>query len=326
MRALVWQGGAAFRLQSIPAPRPRQGEVVLDVARAGICGSDLHAYRGHAGPRKPPLILGHELVGRLSGLETLYAVFPLVGCGECQACERGQENRCPTRGLIGVTRPGGFAGKVALPANCLVPAPPGVGESLAVLAEPLAVGVGAFRGLLDGPPRPTLVVGCGSIGLLAVHYAAAHGQSVTAVDRLPNRREVALGLGAHTVFETVDDIPDGAFDLVLDAAGSSSSLAGALRATKPGGTVVVIGLAESVVPIPLADIVRRSITLRGHFAYSRDDFHAALEHLAVSTLDTDWVTELPLAAGASGFASLVREPHAVTKVVLITSPGGHDGQ
>ena len=86
---------------------------MLDVELAGICGSDLHGYRGHPGPRVPPLVLGHEVVGRVDG--DAYAVYPLIGCGECAHCLAGEDNLCASWRLIGMHRQGVFAERVAVP-------------------------------------------------------------------------------------------------------------------------------------------------------------------------------------------------------------------
>src|SRR5438067_13765527 len=110
MKALVWKGGREMTLDELPDPEPAENEVVLDVELAGICGSDLHAFRGHAGPRVPPLVLGHEAVGRAGG--NTYTVYPLVSCGTCGRCLAGEDNLCASWRLIGIHRPGVFAERV----------------------------------------------------------------------------------------------------------------------------------------------------------------------------------------------------------------------
>src|SRR3954468_23971372 len=133
MRAIVWHGHADLRAEDVAAPVPGEGQVVMDIALAGVCGSDLHAIRGHHGPRRPPLILGHELIGTVAGREGRYVAFPLVACGECAACRRGEENLCERRGLLGLDRPGAFAERVAVPEEGLVALPDDLDDRLAVL-------------------------------------------------------------------------------------------------------------------------------------------------------------------------------------------------
>ena len=185
---------------------------MLDVELAGICGSDLHGYRGHPGPRVPPLVLGHEVVGRVDGEP--YAVYPLIGCGECAHCLAGEDNLCATWRLIGMHRPGVFAERVAVPRRSLVPLPDGIDPERAVLVEPLACCVGALAP--HGDARSVAVLGCGPLGLLTVFLAARSGATVTAVDPLSERRAIAERLGAAT---TADELEPGDFDLAVDAAG-----------------------------------------------------------------------------------------------------------
>ena len=104
MKALVWHGDQRIRFEDVAPPSPAPGEVVLDVELAGICGSDLHGYRGHPGPRVPPLILGHEVVGTVEG--TRYTVYPVIGCGACSRCLAGEDNLCAHWRLIGMHRAG----------------------------------------------------------------------------------------------------------------------------------------------------------------------------------------------------------------------------
>src|SRR4029079_9340255 len=109
------------REEDLREPDPVAGEFVFEVERAGICGSALHGYRGHPGPRVPPLVLGHEVVGRYEG--EAYTVYPLVACGECDRCLAGEDNLCASWRLIGMHRPGVFAEQVVVPLGSLVPVP-----------------------------------------------------------------------------------------------------------------------------------------------------------------------------------------------------------
>ena len=144
MKALVWKGDRTLDYEDVADPEAGSDEVVLDVELAGICGSDLHGYRGHPGPRVPPLVLGHEMVGRLDGER--YAVYPLIGCGACAHCAAGEDNLCASWQLIGMHRAGVFAERVVVPRRSLVPLPAGLDPRRAVLAEPLACCVGALAG------------------------------------------------------------------------------------------------------------------------------------------------------------------------------------
>ena len=316
MRALVWHGGAELALEDLPDPVAGAGEVLFDIGMAGICGSDLHAYRGHPGPRQPPLVLGHEAVGTVVGMPGRYVVFPLVVCGTCAACRRGEENLCESRQLLGMHRAGVFAERTAVPRDTLLPVPDGLEDSRAALVEPLAVCLSALRPHALGPGRRLLVIGCGPLGLLTIHVALARGASVVAVEPVAERRAVAGALGAQVVLETVDAIEPAAADVAVDAVGIQATWDGAIRGLRAGGELVLLGLGQASGPMPIADLVRRAIVVRGHFAYTRADFANALRMLAERPPPDDWVEVLPLREGADAFARLSESPPRATKILL----------
>jgi threonine dehydrogenase-like Zn-dependent dehydrogenase len=309
MRALVWHGTRSVAYEELADPEPEGDEVVLDVELAGICGSDLHGYRGHPGPRVPPLVLGHEVVGRFDGAD--YAVYPLIGCGTCAHCLAGEDNLCASWRLIGMHRAGVFAQQVLVPRRSLVPLPEGIDHLRAVLVEPLACCIGALAP--HGDAHKVAVLGCGPLGLLTVYAAARTGAAVTAVDPLSERRATAERLGAAT---TADELEPGDFDLVVDAAGFEATWRAALAGVRSAGTIVMLGLGNGEGTFPMAQLVRRAIVLRGQFAYSRTEFARALEILSEGDLVLDWLSTAPLAEGAEAFANLVDRPAEFAKVVL----------
>jgi threonine dehydrogenase-like Zn-dependent dehydrogenase len=308
LKALVWHGDQQLDYEDVPDPEPGDGEVVLDVELAGICGSDLHGYRGHPGPRVPPLVLGHEVVGRVEG--GAYTVYPLVACGACARCRAGEDNLCASWRLLGMHRAGVFAEQVVVPRSSLVPLPAGLDPRRAVLAEPLACCVGALGGhSLAG--AHVAVFGCGPIGLLTIYLAARDGARVTAIDPVPQRLETAKLLGA-TAFE----LEPASADLAVDAAGFEATWRASIDAVKNGGSVVVVGLGQAEALFPMATLVRRAISVRGQFAYSRHDFARAVEILGEADLDLGWLTDAALADGAQAFANLVERPAEFSKVLL----------
>jgi len=303
MKALVWHGEQNLSYEDVADPQADGDEVVLDVELAGICGSDLHGYRGHPGPRVPPLVLGHEVVGTVEGKR--YAVYPLIGCGACERCAAGEDNLCSSWRLVGMHRAGVFAERVLVPRRSLVPLPEGLDSRRAVLAEPLACCVGALAG---ETPERAVVLGAGPIGLLTVFLLARAGTRVRAVDPVASRLDTARLLGA-TDFE-------GPAELAVDAAGFEATWAAAIDAVAAGGAVVVLGLGTAEGSFPMATLVRRAIRLRGQFAYSRAEFARAVEILAAGELDLSWTSDAPLADGARAFRDLVDRPAELSKVVL----------
>lgn len=316
VRALVWHGGRRLELESLPEPPPGPGEVLFDVELAGICGSDLHAYRGHPGPRRPPLVLGHEAVGSVAGRPGRFAVFPLVVCGRCPACLRGEENLCERRGLLGLDRQGVFAERVPVREDALVQVPDELDPHVAVLVEPLATSLSALR--IDGVAAgdSVLVVGGGAIGLLAVYAAAERGARAVCVEPVDERRAVAERLGAVAVLADAAEAVPAAADVAIDAVGIEPTWRAAVAGVRPGGKVALVGLGQAEGSMPAGDLVRRGIAVRGHYAYTRRDFEDALALLAASPPPVDWLTILALAEGAEGFRRLVDTPAAATKVLL----------
>lgn len=319
MKALVWHGERDVRLEEADAPQPEGGdEIVLDVELSGICGSDLHGYRGHPGPRVPPLVLGHEVVGSFEGER--FTVYPLIGCGTCAHCRAGEDNLCSAWRLIGMQRPGVFAEQVAVPRRSLVPVPSDVASERAVLTEPLACAVGALAPYALGAYTRVVVIGCGPIGLLSLAVAARRGAEVIAVDPLPERRAIATRLGATEAHPDASTLGASA-DLVVDAAGFAATWRIALETVRNGGDVAALGLGDAEATFPMAVLVRRSVRWRGQFAYSRADFAAALELLSGDLelgVDTGWLVTVPLTDGRDAFEHLVVDPAHYVKVLLST--------
>ncbi|HUY72210.1 MAG TPA: alcohol dehydrogenase catalytic domain-containing protein [Gaiellaceae bacterium] len=314
MKALVWHGERTLSIDELPAPEPGADEVVLDVELAGICGSDLHGYRGHPGARVPPLVLGHEVVGLVEGRR--YTVYPLVACGMCPRCLAGEDNLCASWKLIGMHRPGVFAEQVAVPRRSLVPLPAGHEPLRAVLAEPLACCVGALAPHALGEGSSLAVFGCGPLGLLSIHLGVRAGAHVVAVDPVAERLETACRLGAASAVSSAEELEPGKATIALDAAGFEATWRGAIDAVENGGTVVVLGLGNAEGRFPMAVVVRRAITVRGQFAYSRADFARAVEILAEGELELGWLSAAILDEGAEAFANLVDRPAEYLKVIL----------
>jgi threonine dehydrogenase-like Zn-dependent dehydrogenase len=321
MQAVVWHGGPDLRYETVDEPEPKPGQVTFDIALAGVCGSDLHAVRGHHGPRKPPLILGHELVGTVTGRSGRFAPFPLVTCGQCPACRRGEENLCEYRGLIGLDRPGAFAERVAVAEESLVALPDGLDDRLAVLVEPLATPLSALRSETMRDVSSLLVIGCGPIGLLAIYAARQRGLDVVAVEPVASRRALAPAFGAREVHEQLSEVAELGVDAVIDAVGVEATVQGGIRSVRRGGTVTIVGLGQESGLVPIADMVRRGVHVRGHYAYSRDDFEEAARLLAREPIDLEWLKVVDLETAPAAIHDLIEHPDRTAKVLLRVDGG-----
>ncbi len=326
MKALVWHGPSQMSVDDVPDPGVRPGEVLLTSEAAGICGSEIEGYLGKMSNRKPPLVMGHEFAGPVQevgeGVDRAWlgkrvAVNPIVGCGRCPYCMRGDRNLCPDRYLIGIAVPGGFAGSVAVPEQCLFEMPTQMDSRLGALVEPLANGVHAIRKGAPAGATSAVVIGAGTIGLGCMQAALLHGIEVVAVlERHPTRRRHALRLGAHEAYESGEELKPGV-DLVVDAAGADATRNLAIDLLAPAGTAVFIGLHNDQTPLPWHRIIRGNHTVKGVFGYSDADFQQALDWLAAGRAGIGELKEsLPLTEGPQAFATLAQGPTEDIKVFL----------
>jgi len=328
MKALVYTAPNEVTFRDEPEPAPEPDDVLLEVEAAGICGSDMHAYHGRDPRRVPPLILGHELVGRV--LEGPWAgrrvtVNPLSTCGRCAYCVSGRDNLCSHRTMIGMTRPGGFAERIAVPQRTLIDVPPDMAVRVAALTEPAATALHALGVAVRALPRPlpearVLVVGGGAVGLLVALLARSYGcRDITLVETNRGRGESARRAGVANVLDATDPGASAAdaHDLVLDAVGAAGTRTIALRAVRPGGVVVHIGLADHASEIDMRKLTLAEITLIGTYTYTTADLRATVAALAAGAFGAlEWVEERPLGAGASAFADLDAGRSAAAKILL----------
>jgi threonine dehydrogenase-like Zn-dependent dehydrogenase len=312
MRAVRSHDHAA-RVADVAEP---SGEgVLVHVASAGICGSDLHLLDAF------PLAatLGHEFAGTLAD-GTPVAVEPLDPCWSCGPCRDGDYNRC-VRGaaiVLGIGRDGGMAERCLVPAGAVVRLPAGLPVADACLVEPVAVAVhGVRRAGIRAADRVT-VVGGGSIGLCAVVAARAVGATVTLVARHPHQREAGERLGARPA--GADDPPA---DVVIEAAGTGAALAECVDRCRPGGRVGLLGSYwEGAVPMPLMAACMKEVDLVPAAMYSRSgpsrDVDVAAAILAADPgIAQALVTHrFPLDAAADAFAVARDRAAGAIKVVL----------
>ena len=299
MAAFVWRGDDVA-VEELPRPRPEPGWTVVDVAFAGICGTDLHICAGEHPRAQAPLILGHEFVGTLAaaadGLDAgrPVAVEPLLSCGTCTPCRTGRSHVCERLRLIGIDVPGGVAEQVAVPVERLIPLPSGLSLRRAALVEPLAVAVHAVRrsGIRLGDS--VMVAGAGPIGLVVAACAQlAGGGPVFVSEPAPARRRVAEALG-YTVLDAGDPGADlrertggeGA-DVVFDGAGHPAVAADVASWTATSGRIVFVGIYGRPAALDLQDVAFRELSAVGCRVYTRADMEAAVALIAEGRFDPE---------------------------------------
>jgi threonine dehydrogenase-like Zn-dependent dehydrogenase len=309
MKALVFTDLGVVKIQDVPDVIAGEGEVVIAVDRAGICGSETHGI-STPGFRVPPLIMGHEFVGHTSDGRRV-AVNPLTSCGECDLCVLGKTQLCRSRSLLGIHKSGGFAERVVVPDGSIHELPGDLDLDRAALIEPLANAVHAWN--LAGAPKGLRVgvLGCGPIGLACVEMARHAGAAkVTATDLSEGRRIVAEKVGADVVSEALE----GEFDVIFDAVGSAETHQSSVEHLISGGTTVWLGLASPNPGFDAMSIVRLEKNIRGSFAYSDEEFVKAIG--IAPSLDLSWSTTYPLDQGVEIFTALMNGETTPIKALL----------
>ncbi len=325
MRALVYAGPGILKIREVPDPALAEGEVLVRVESAGICGSDMHAFLGHDARRPAPLILGHEVAGISEGRRV--TVNPLVTCGACHYCRAGRDNLCPDRQIISMApREGGFAEAVAMPRGNLVPVPDHVSADQAALCEPVACGWHAARIALGHAPqaRRAVSIGGGAIGVGAALSLIAQGCAfVTVVE--PNaarraflRRSTGLDVVEPDALPENDDI-----DVVIDGVGISATRAQAGAAVAPGGIVIHIGLGSGEGGLDIRRVTLQEIAFTGTYTYTARDFRDCAQAMWDGRLGAlDWYEKRPLSDGAAAFDDIRAGRVAAPKIILAPETEG----
>jgi (R,R)-butanediol dehydrogenase / meso-butanediol dehydrogenase / diacetyl reductase len=309
VKAAVWHGPHDIRIEDVAEPTPGPGDVLVEVARNGICGSDLHTYMGTAGAAMhvPGVVLGHEFSGtvRARGDDvddvaegTHVAVAPIEWCGECWACRNGHPNLCRRLTLYGGYRlplHGGLARYVAVSRRSVHEVPAGLDVVEAALAEPVAVAVHAVRLASITFGTSVVVLGAGPIGLAVLQSAVAAGAALTIVSEPSEaRRAVATSIGATAVLDpavddpltAVRDLTGHGVDLVFDTTGAHAALNRGIGALRPRGTLVSVAQWGEHAHVDMGRAMAKEIDVRFAFTYEPAvDFPISLGLLASGAVD-----------------------------------------
>jgi alcohol dehydrogenase len=326
MKALVFNGPRQIELCDAPEPVAADGEALLRVEAAGICGSDMRGYHGQDSLRVPPLIMGHEvagsvLEGALAGRRAI--VNPQVTCRRCDACLSGRANLCRQRHAIGVHCSGGFADLLAVPESNLIAIPDDMDPVSAALAEPAATCLHALvlAGRVSGRPlgeARALVLGAGAIGFLSALWLRSFGaRALTVADTNPLRRETVADEGFTALDPSGETADADAYDLVVDAVGGGATRRAALAAVRPGGVILHVGMLDNSGELDMRRLTMAEITLIGCYTYLPHDLEQSVRALYGGALGAlQWLETRPLADGALAFAALSQGAIAAPKVVL----------
>jgi len=336
MRAAVLLEPGRFEVQEVPIPVVGPDDVLIKVDRCGICGTDIHMFKGHYAAEYLPLVPGHEFTGtisrvgdKVSGLRIGQRVVAdiNVGCGRCYYCRRNEILNCSEIRQIGIHRNGGFAEFVVVPGRLVITAPPSISPEVLALTEPVACVVRAARksGISFG--QSVVVLGAGPIGNLHIQMMRLVGAApIIAVELAPHRAKLAEAAGADVVVTDSGDVrrivaehTDGrGADMVIESVGLTGLYAEALTLIRPGGHVAAFGITgpDESVPLPLLKTVLQENSVKGSVAGMGEDMHDALTLLVHGRFQTEALTEavIPLEDIQWAFESLQERQALKTQI------------
>lgn len=335
MKAALFEAPEKLVFTEVATPSIGDGEVLVDVAAAGICAGDLHIFLGKSPYAIYPVIGGHEISGVVAATGKAVnnvkpgdrvVVEPFMSCGKCYPCRIGKPNCCANLRIIGVHQHGGFAQHMRAPADRMHRIPEGLSLVHAALAEPIAIGVQSCRRGAVKAGELAVVMGCGPIGLAIVEVATALGAHPVVIDIDESRLQTAKELGAHVIKSdehTVDRVleltnGEGA-PVVLEATGNVKAMEQTFALVASGGRIVIVGLVKRGVGVtfPGLDFTRKELTIVGSRA-STNCFPEALKLLAAGSIRlASAIQQLSLADAPDIFKNLAANPTALSKGIFV---------
>lgn len=305
----------------LPQPVPGAGEALVKIRAAGICGSDIGAYRGTNGLVSYPRVIGHELAGEVvsapagSNLQPGDRVIadPYLYCGQCYPCSIGRTNCCTSLRVLGVHVDGGMAEYFTHPANMLLKVPDGMPWELVPLAEPLTIALHGLHRLGLAAGEHVAILGAGPIGLLAAMAALHYGAHPVMIDLVAERLDKAKSLGVQKVVnlktndlvQTVSAYTGGRMcECVMEASGANTAIRSTLDIVSFAGRIALTGWPKEPTPIPTDLITKKEVDIRGART-SAGEFPEALELIGTGRVDVKAV--LTKVVGMDEAADVLRE-------------------
>ncbi|WP_419307303.1 Zn-dependent oxidoreductase [Chromohalobacter israelensis] len=336
MKAFEVRAPHDFGIVDIDAPQAATGEVLVGVAFAGICGSDMHIIHGENAFVRFPRITGHEFAGIVEdigdGVEGLavgdrVCIDPVISCGECYPCRIGRPNVCTRLAVIGVHRNGGFEQRVSVPADNVHRLPANVGLDQAALVEPYTIAANVLERMQPHDGDALLILGAGVIGLTILQVARAKGLTdITVCDVIDDRLDVARSLGAsHTVNGQRQDLEavmsersDGeGIPLIADAACVPALFPQLARIASPAGRIGLLGFNATPSDLVQLEVIKKELTIVGSRLNNRK-FPDVIEMLASGRLDASALVShrLPFAEMGEAIHMIDHHPERVRKVLI----------
>jgi 2-desacetyl-2-hydroxyethyl bacteriochlorophyllide A dehydrogenase len=335
VKAAVFQGAGqarALALEVIDDPTPGPTDLIIEVARCGICGTDLHMTSGHGWDFPTGSVLGHEYAGEVVAVGSAVARFRIgdrvsgmarAGCGACEACFRGMPLLCATAVGAGM---GGFGEYLRLPERAAVALPQTLSIADGALVEPLAVGLHGVRMADMQMGARVLVLGAGSVGLAVIFWARRLGASrVVAASRSLTRAAMALDMGADAFVQTgADEIAQvvealgGPPDVVFECAGAVGLLQQAINHVRPFGKLMSLGFCTSPDPVVPGTAAFKQVQISFPLTYSPGEFQFVADMMLAGKVDPKaMITSTIALADLPGTFEALRGPNDQTKVHVV---------
>jgi (R,R)-butanediol dehydrogenase / meso-butanediol dehydrogenase / diacetyl reductase len=334
MKAGLYLSEKKVMVGELDKPTLKQGEALIRVSYAGICGTDMMIYSGKHPRAKAPLAMGHEFSGvieELNGESTFsvgdrVVIEPTLSCGTCEACKSGQSHVCKTLKLIGIDMHGGFAEYAAVPLHRLHVIPEGLSDAHAALAEPVAVAVHTVRRSNLKVGDTVVILGAGPIGLLiGLMVKQAGANQIIVSDISPYRLEKARELGFTALDAKVVDVTEEVLsltngigaDIVFEVAGTQITAKQMVEVSKIQGQIMVVSVYKQAPAVNLAGMHFKEISMATTRCYSGSDFKTAIQLMASGKIDVSpFIShELPLEQIAEGF-KLMENPDVSLKILF----------
>jgi 2-desacetyl-2-hydroxyethyl bacteriochlorophyllide A dehydrogenase len=337
MKQATMEAPGKIRFDNVPEVPLAKGEVRIRIRQIGICGSDIHVWRGTHPFTPYPVIQGHEFMGVVDaiGLEVKGApaigskvtARPQIVCGHCNPCRKGRYNICDTLKVAGFQADGCGRDFYNVPADCLVPLPDDFTADQGAFVEPVAVAVHACSRAGDLRGRNVVVLGSGTIGNLIAQVAKTRGAAAVLVtDVSDHRLEVAKQCGIeHAINTTVrslkasskDIFGPAGFDIALEAAGVEASLAAGVDAIQKGGKIVIVGVYGKKPAVDMATVGDREIDLSGSLMYLSPDWAEAVKLLSSSVAIAPLISRhFPFDAWTEAYRYIDSNGSGVMKVMV----------
>jgi len=296
MKYLICEKPGQFELKEKSYPKKQKGQAILAVRKIGICGTDLHAYKGKQAFFTYPRILGHELAAEVIDIEEnsqnikvgdKVVVMPYISCGKCIACRNGKTNCCKELSVLGVHTDGGMQEQISVPINLLIPAKNLNYDEMAIV-EPLAIGAHALRRAQVQSNEFIIVMGCGPIGIGIMKLAQIAGAKVIAMDIDPGRLDFAKNiigvdyavLAGEEALDLIGKITKGELGTaVFDATGHKNALEKGPDYMAHGGRYILVGLSKGIIEFKHPEIHAKETTIICSRNATLEDFEYVIEIL-----------------------------------------------